>query len=73
MLAACAAPSPRGDEATARRASDVRKERDLARECRIAEEQQQRPDPRCPARPPRASRNPNLPLELPVELPERLF
>jgi hypothetical protein len=68
MLAACASSTPRDSgDAAAKRASETRAERDLER-CRLAEEQQ-RSDPRCPARPPRPSRNPNLPLELPVELP----
>ena len=73
MLAACASPTPRDpSDAAAKRVNDARAERDLTRLCRQAE-QQGNPDPRCPSRPPRPSRNPNLPLEVPVELPGRLL
>ncbi len=73
MLAACASPTPRDtSDAAARRASEAQAERELARDCRLADAQG-RSDPRCPTRPPRPSRNPNLPLELPVELPGGLL
>lgn len=70
MLAACASPTPRGadSDAVEKRASEARAERELDRACRIAQEQG-RADPRCPQRPAGSSRNPNLPLELPVKLP----
>jgi hypothetical protein len=73
MLAACASSAPRdANDAAAKRASEAQAERDLARDCRLADAQG-RSDTRCPSRPPRASRNPNLPLELPVELPGGLL
>lgn len=74
MLAACASSTPRGanSDAAGKRASEARAERELERVCRIAE-QQQRTDPRCPSRPTGSSRNPNLPLELPVQLPGGLL